>query len=338
MTLNVNLEDVPWAILEAVKLRIMARRRAMEQSRLEPRPVALRPLSQFAKLGARSDHRRPHEPVAILEMTTPSLIVYFENDPVFLTTVRAPENQFFYKGPQPVGNSSVPTASDLPVIRLLGQDPIDFGNALAVSGFIDGDETYLEWIWGESNKLRLSNKPWTLELFCRLSDDPSNLIDAPRSGFLARAVLDLRIGDFNNNFAVCSLDYLQGEIVIPTKTELTWIAKTGDTVIQSPADGGIIISKEELTSPGHLCIQRLSPSSLAGSSIYAIHYNGVLMVQWEGDSNETYKSIVSISALAREVPNVTIGQARLTPNKSLYGLDNFSPPMAPFKQSPSLDE
>jgi len=67
MTLNVNLEDVPWEILEAVRLRILAQRRAMEQSRLQRRPVALRPQAQFAKLGARADQRRLPEPAAILD-------------------------------------------------------------------------------------------------------------------------------------------------------------------------------------------------------------------------------------------------------------------------------
>jgi len=67
MTLNVNLEDVPWEILEAVRLRILAERRAMEQSRLQRRPIALRPQAQFAKLGARTDQRRLPEPAAILE-------------------------------------------------------------------------------------------------------------------------------------------------------------------------------------------------------------------------------------------------------------------------------
>jgi len=67
MTLNVNLEDVPWEILEAVRLRILAERRAMEQSRLQRRPIALRPQAQFAKLGARADQRRLPEPAAVLD-------------------------------------------------------------------------------------------------------------------------------------------------------------------------------------------------------------------------------------------------------------------------------
>jgi hypothetical protein len=73
MTLNVNLEDVPWEILEAVRLRILAERRAMEQSRLQRRPIALRPQAQFAKLGARADQRRLPEPAAILD--APSTII-----------------------------------------------------------------------------------------------------------------------------------------------------------------------------------------------------------------------------------------------------------------------
>jgi hypothetical protein len=88
MTLNVNLEDVPWEILEAVRLRILAERRAMEQSRLQRRPIALRPQAQFAKLGARTDQRRLPEPAAILEKIPLSLIIYYPDEPPPQATVK----------------------------------------------------------------------------------------------------------------------------------------------------------------------------------------------------------------------------------------------------------
>jgi hypothetical protein len=92
MTLNVNLEDVPWEILEAVRLRILAERRAMEQSRLQRRPIALRPQAQFAKLGARADQRRLPEPAAMLDDGI--------NLPYFYLSVDLPQNSVLNPGPR----------------------------------------------------------------------------------------------------------------------------------------------------------------------------------------------------------------------------------------------
>lgn len=66
MTLNVNLEDVPWEILEAVKARIMANRRKLEQEESNTRE-SLRPRPQYAKFGATSrSYRRPEPAVPAL--------------------------------------------------------------------------------------------------------------------------------------------------------------------------------------------------------------------------------------------------------------------------------
>lgn len=54
MTLNVTLEDLPFAILEAVRTRIETNRRRLQQGQQQrPRP-SLRPRPQFTKLGANS--------------------------------------------------------------------------------------------------------------------------------------------------------------------------------------------------------------------------------------------------------------------------------------------
>lgn len=65
MTLNIDLEDVPDAILEAVKARIMANRRRLidnQDQRLSP---ALRPGPQIRKQGADSRTWRRAEPAAV---------------------------------------------------------------------------------------------------------------------------------------------------------------------------------------------------------------------------------------------------------------------------------
>ena len=64
MTLNINLEDVPWAILEAVRGRIMSnRQRLLDQQELQ-RP-ALQPKPQFRKFGADSRSWKRPQPAAV---------------------------------------------------------------------------------------------------------------------------------------------------------------------------------------------------------------------------------------------------------------------------------
>lgn len=64
MTLNIDLEDVPFAILEAVKARILANRRRLQQGRRVP--LRLKP--QFVEQGASSKGwRLPKQPAVVLE-------------------------------------------------------------------------------------------------------------------------------------------------------------------------------------------------------------------------------------------------------------------------------
>lgn len=65
MTLNIDLEDVPDAILEAVKARILAnRRRLLDQQEQQQRP-ALQPKPQFRKFGADSKTWKRPQPAAV---------------------------------------------------------------------------------------------------------------------------------------------------------------------------------------------------------------------------------------------------------------------------------
>lgn len=66
MTLNVNLEDVPFAILEAVRGRIMSNRRRLKdnQEQQQQRP-ALQPKPQFRKFGADGRTWKRPQPAAV---------------------------------------------------------------------------------------------------------------------------------------------------------------------------------------------------------------------------------------------------------------------------------
>jgi len=66
MTTNVDLEWVPWEILETVKARILSRRRQLQDAQeQQKKPVALQPKPQFAKFGADSRNWRMPEPAAV---------------------------------------------------------------------------------------------------------------------------------------------------------------------------------------------------------------------------------------------------------------------------------
>jgi hypothetical protein len=74
MTLNVNLEDVPWAILEAVRGRIMSNRRRLEESQQEQQRPALQPKPQFRKFGADGRTWKRPEPAAVASETIGILV------------------------------------------------------------------------------------------------------------------------------------------------------------------------------------------------------------------------------------------------------------------------
>jgi hypothetical protein len=74
VTLNVNLEDVPWAILEMVKARIMANRKKLEESQeqsLEAQLAASAERPQYRSIGASTRRRVDPEPGSVYVVSTP---------------------------------------------------------------------------------------------------------------------------------------------------------------------------------------------------------------------------------------------------------------------------
>lgn len=80
MTLNVNLEDVPWAILEAVRGRIMSNRRRLEESQQEQQRPALQPKPQFRKFGADGRTWKRPEPAAVLDLKKQTVIGAYQRN------------------------------------------------------------------------------------------------------------------------------------------------------------------------------------------------------------------------------------------------------------------
>lgn len=75
MTLNIDLEDVPWAILEAVRVRIMSnRRRLLDREELLRQPP-LQPKPQSRKFGADSKTWKRPQPAAVQSLGSGWLLV-----------------------------------------------------------------------------------------------------------------------------------------------------------------------------------------------------------------------------------------------------------------------
>lgn len=89
MTLNIDLEEVPFAILEAVKARILANRRRLQQDQQRPRP-SLRPKPQSIKQGASSKGwRLPKQAAMVLEESGRVLLVTWNGIQPVLSDVDA---------------------------------------------------------------------------------------------------------------------------------------------------------------------------------------------------------------------------------------------------------
>lgn len=90
MSLNLSVEDVPWAILEMVKARILAQRQRKDQPQIRP---SLRPRPQFRRFGASSNTwRRPH-PAAVASDDKSYIVGHLwsftDSQPVFNSGVTA---------------------------------------------------------------------------------------------------------------------------------------------------------------------------------------------------------------------------------------------------------
>ena len=68
MSVNVALEDVPWAILEMVKARIMRNRRDLELSEDVQEQTTTKPVTALQSIGARGKRWGEEEPAATLEL------------------------------------------------------------------------------------------------------------------------------------------------------------------------------------------------------------------------------------------------------------------------------
>jgi hypothetical protein len=232
------------------------------------------------------------------------VIFYYESPPSILATVAG------------VVSEDLPTSSALSIVQLAE------ANALAVSGGSDNIQRYVYYEWNGESAVSAGTDLWTLEIFGRLSDSGSSLPDFDNASPLKQADVSLSLGGFSDGaYADVSLKYLAGQGVIDPDFEANAFAKVNGSIIDSETT---VATKQQLTSLGHLSIQRASATNCVA------HYNGQQIMSWTVEASDEFLPIVTIQSVSRDVPLVTTGQARLTLGQALYGTGTFTPPTEAF--------
>jgi hypothetical protein len=232
------------------------------------------------------------------------VIFYYESPPSILATVAG------------VVSEDLPTSSTLSIVQLAE------ANALAVSGGSDNIQRYVYYEWNGESAVSAGTDLWTLEIFGRLSDSGSSLPDFDNASPLKQADVSLSLGGFSDGaYADVSLKYLAGQGSIDPDFEANAFAKVNGSIIDSETT---VATKQQLTSLGHLSIQRASATNCVA------HYNGQQIMSWTVEASDEFLPIVTIQSVSRDVPLVTTGQARLTLGQALYGTGTFTPPTEAF--------
>jgi hypothetical protein len=231
------------------------------------------------------------------------VIFYYESPPSILATVAGEAYE------------ELSISSVMSIVQLAGAD------ALALSGGSDNVLRYVYYQWNGETAVSVGAGLWTLEIFGRLSDSEFNLPDFGSVGFVKRAALEIVLGDFSNNFAFIDMNYLEGQSIVDPDFDVnTRVVIDGSTVDRETT----VVTKQQLTSLGHLSIQRVSATNCVA------HYNGQQVMSWTIDESDEFLPIVTIQSISRNVPLVTTGQARLTIGQARYGTGTFTPPSTAF--------
>lgn len=145
MSLNIDLEDVPFAILEAVKARILANRRKLQDQQQRPRP-SLRPRPQFAKIGATSKIWRLPKPAAMVEDDSRVLLVTWSGIQPVLSDSGA---VLLYQELDPSSTATTITAgSTVAAVGVSGTNNASYWTYETAQSSVNGgsDFTYEAWV------------------------------------------------------------------------------------------------------------------------------------------------------------------------------------------------
>jgi hypothetical protein len=315
VTLNVNLEDVPWAILEVVKARIMANRKKLEEAQeqsLEAQLAASAERPQYRSIGASTRRRVDPEPGSVRTIRqrdagTADWVIYWTAEG---------------------GRTTVSPADLTQTGEYL---TTEFQGQLARTGAAEVGEAFFEA--SIEDTLLIGGGNFTFEgWLAEGSTDADNLSDPPEGAVDGDVFIIANAGiQFAWNGGsiqhVISRNYI-------VDTDENVYRRTGSLVVN--VSDGIEFTSDVPASAGepvrHFCYQRI------GSNSY-FHFNGIPQSATYGSGGpgpfpvggelQTLQMIAFMETRGVLSPGTIIGQARVKTG-ALYGAGAFTPPAAPF--------
>lgn len=293
MTVNVALEDVPWAILEMVKARIMANRLKLEQAEDVQEESATKPVSKLQSIGARGKRWGEEEPAATLDVARgPGLVIWYPGTGSPRVTT---------SGLSVVG---VPGFSDelgegmfYEVVSFRGQ------NALTNSGTFFNTPPSWE-LDLSSTETEFLTDAFTVEWFQRIE---------PFDFYSPGINMVLSLGP-DSSFAVLSDNGSAGAEDPP--------------IIVRPTVNNVILDEDRYFSNdvsvfAHVAIQRISGNRVT------LHYEGTKIYESSVGSIGDKLNLLRFQTLNSNAGKTAISQIRVS-NSAIYGDGIFSPPSGVF--------
>lgn len=321
MTLNIDLEDVPFAILEAVKARILRNRRLLDlYNQQNPQP-SLRPRPQFAKIGANSRSWRLPKTAAMALGGDGSLIIAWRGNTPVINDARAIQNPPPYENEEAVTNHVASTINGVPATASAGTS---FAAAVAiyeVKNHPRGLSDFTFESWGQCGSGGLGGGGISGGSTGGSSDDEP----VGAGSYIQIEWGDQTSGSTQQRVTLIASYYPQGSYL-----EGELVTLPGFYIGTGGLDS-VEFKIEQVTAnprePYHVCIQRINGT-------YYYYVNGTFLF--------TTDPVPGISQSIEDPVNVIfqcqslnftgnkISQARLTPNRARYNSSGFSPQPLPF--------
>ena len=328
MTLNVNLEDVPWAILEVVKARIMANRKKLEEAQeqsLEAQLAASAERPQYRSIGASTRRRVDPEPGAVYVVSkgveSQEIIIWFPTTaPALGHRVPAAAD---VDGRFRNISDIVPPGSELNSLYLT--DEVNGSNVWFTEGNPPGsNSTNLTWEF-EVPAFGIGSGDFTLEFYANI---PGSTRDESRGDVVAYILAD-QDGAFTFPGDALSLRQARfGRIEDGGERFLIDSFEAFDGAYREYAlsQSGSAVSGSEYF---HASLQRIN-------GVLYTHFRGELVDEmtaddWNGATvNYGTDRLLLVIALVNANGNpVYSGQVRAT-NRARYGAAPYTPPTDPF--------
>jgi hypothetical protein len=330
MTLNINLEDVPWLILDLVKARILRNRmKLLDRMEQQEPPQTLKPLNQYPSIGARSSWRRD-EPAATLDP---------EN--------RTQEVVIWYPNTAPALGFRTPAAADVPGVFRAESDifnneivtqyyNIENNEGSNVLRFDEGGNISWEF---EVPGFRVGAGNFTLEFYSRIEGGPGSDPDG-WSGALAVYLLDEGVPSFG--FLSPGGTYIglsQGRNLPPESSAEFYTASVQEVNESNEQIRGyetnLASSAVSSDDYSHVSLQRID------GTLYG-HFRGQPMsltlgnpdspvANYGTDRLRVFVGFTNSGIAGPGNGDTTIfsGQVRVT-NRGRYGTGTYTPPSDPF--------